>query len=60
MNKKNKLNLEKAKKIGVSRPTYAQIESGARDMSVKEAQKLAQFFTFILQAFYAIIYTYEE
>ena len=33
-----------AKKIGVSRPTYAQIESDARDMSVKEAQKLAQVF----------------
>jgi len=42
-----------AKKIGVSRPTYAQIESGARDMSVKEAQKLAQFFGLSLENFLA-------
>ena len=40
-----------AKKIGVSRPTYAQIESGTRDMSVKEAQKLAQFFGLSLENF---------
>jgi len=40
-----------AEKIGVSRPTYAQIESGARDMSVKEAQKLAQFFGLSLENF---------
>ena len=40
-----------AKKIGVSRPTYAQIESGARDMSVKEAQKLAQVFGLSLEDF---------
>jgi transcriptional regulator with XRE-family HTH domain len=40
-----------AKKIGVSRPTYAQIETGARDMSVKEAQKLAQFFGLSLENF---------
>lgn len=42
-----------AKKIGVSRPTYAQIENGARDMSVKEAQKLAQFFGLSLENFLA-------
>jgi len=42
-----------AEKIGVSRPTYAQIESGARDMSVKEAQKLAQFFGLSLEDFLA-------
>ncbi|NOY35313.1 MAG: DUF4065 domain-containing protein [bacterium] len=42
-----------AKKIGVSRPTYAQIESGARDMSVKEAQKLARFFGLSLEDFLA-------
>ncbi len=42
-----------AKKIGVSRPTYAQIESGTRDMSVKEAQKLAQFFGLSLEDFLA-------
>ena len=42
-----------AETIGVSRPTYAQIESGARDMSVKEAQKLAQFFGLSLEDFLA-------
>ncbi len=42
-----------AKKIGVSRPTYAQIESGARDISVKEAQKLARFFGLSLENFLA-------
>jgi len=42
-----------AGKIGISRPTYAQIESGARDMSVKEAQKLAQFFGLSLKNFLA-------
>ncbi len=42
-----------AKKIGVSRPTYAQVESGARDMSVKEAQKLARFFGLSLEDFLA-------
>ena len=42
-----------AKKIGVSRPTYAQIENGARDMSVKEAQKLARFFGLSLEYFLA-------
>ncbi len=40
-----------AKKIGVSRPTYAQIENGMRDMSVKEAQKLARFFGLSLEDF---------
>ena len=42
-----------AEKIGVSRPTYAQIENGARDMSVKEAQKLARFFGLSLENFLA-------
>jgi transcriptional regulator with XRE-family HTH domain len=42
-----------ADKIGVSRPTYAQIENGTRDMSVKEAQKLAQFFGLSLSDFLA-------
>lgn len=42
-----------AEKIGVSRPTYAQIENGARDMSVKEAQKLARFFGLSLEDFLA-------
>jgi DNA-binding XRE family transcriptional regulator len=42
-----------AKKINVSRPTYAQIENGARDMSIKEAQKLARFFGLSLENFLA-------
>ena len=42
-----------AKKIGVSRPTYAQIENGARKMLVEEAQKLAQFFGLSLEDFLA-------
>jgi transcriptional regulator with XRE-family HTH domain len=42
-----------AKKIDVSRPTYVQIESGAREMLVGEAQKLAQFFGLSLEDFLA-------
>jgi len=42
-----------AKKLGVSRPTYAQIERGARKMLVEEAQKLAQFFGLTLEDFLA-------
>lgn len=42
-----------AKKIGVSRPTYVQIESGARKMLVEEAQKLAHFFGLSLDDFLA-------
>ena len=40
-----------AKKIGVSRPTYVQIESGTRKMLVEEAQKLSQFFGLLLEDF---------
>jgi transcriptional regulator with XRE-family HTH domain len=40
-----------AKKIGLSRPTYAQVEKGERDMTVKEAQKLARFFGLSLENF---------
>ncbi len=42
-----------AKKLGISRPTYAQIENGERDMSVKEAQKLAEVFELSLEDFLA-------
>ncbi len=42
-----------AKKIGVSRPTYVQIESGARKMLVEEAQNLAYFFGLSLADFLA-------
>ena len=40
-----------AKKIGVSRPTYVQIENGSRKMIVEEAQKLAHFFGLSLKDF---------
>lgn len=40
-----------AKKIGVSRPTYSQIENGERKMLVEEAQKLARFFGLSLEDF---------
>lgn len=33
-----------AKKIGVSRPTYVQIEKGVRELRVSEAKKLANYF----------------
>lgn len=33
-----------ASKIGVSRPTYLQIEQGERDLTITEAQKLADIF----------------
>ena len=42
-----------AKKIGVSRPTYVQIESESRKMLVEEAQKLALFFGLSLEYFLA-------
>ena len=42
-----------AKKIGVSRPTYVQIEKGERKMLVEEAQKLANFFGLSLEDFLA-------
>ena len=42
-----------AKEIGVSRPTYVQIENGAHRMLVEEAQKLAQFFGLSLEGFLA-------
>ncbi len=40
-----------AKKIGVSRPTYMQIENGSRKMLVEEAQKLATLFELSLDDF---------
>ena len=40
-----------AKRIGVSRPTYVQIENGSRKMFVEEAQKLASFFGLSLEDF---------
>ncbi len=40
-----------AKKIGISRPTYSQMEKGKRKMLVEEAQKLAKFFGLSLNNF---------
>lgn len=42
-----------AKAIGVSRPTYSQIEEGTREMRVEEAQKLARYFDMSLEDFLA-------
>jgi len=43
--KKNNLTQEfLASKIGLSRPTYVQIEQGKRDMTITEARKLADIF----------------
>ena len=54
LRKKNKVSQEfLAKKIGVSRPTYIQIENGSRKMLVEEAQKLARFFNLSLDDFLA-------
>ena len=40
-----------AKEIGVSRPTYLQIEKGERELTVTEAQKLAEVFGMSLEDF---------
>ena len=45
LRKKNNLTQEfLASKIGISRPTYIQIEQGERDLTITEAQKLARVF----------------
>ena len=45
LRKKNNLTQKfLASKIGVSRPTYMQIEQGERDLTITEAQKLADIF----------------
>ena len=45
LRKKNNLTQEfLASKIGVSRPTYIQIEQGKRDLTITEAKKLADVF----------------
>ncbi len=48
-----------AKKIGVSRPTYAQIEEGKREMKIPEARKIARFFDMDLEDFLACKEKYE-
>lgn len=40
-----------ASKIGVSRPTYVQIEQGGRDLTITEARKLADIFDMPLNDF---------
>ena len=40
-----------ASKIGVSRPTYMQIEHGERDLTITEAKKLADIFDISLEDF---------
>lgn len=42
-----------ANKLGISRPTYLQIEHGERDLTVMEATKLAEIFGMTLEAFLA-------
>lgn len=40
-----------ASKIGVSRPTYVQIEQGERDLTITEARKLADIFGIVFDDF---------
>lgn len=40
-----------ASKIGVSRPTYVQVEQGERDLTITEAKKLADIFDIIFDDF---------
>lgn len=40
-----------AEEIGVSRPTYLQVEKGGRELTVTEAQKLAEVFGMTLEDF---------
>lgn len=42
-----------ASKIGISRPTYLQIEKGERDLTITEARKLAEIFDMSLEYFLA-------
>jgi transcriptional regulator with XRE-family HTH domain len=40
-----------AEKLGISRPTYLQIEKGERDLTISEAEKLADIFGLTLEEF---------
>ena len=45
LRKKNNLTQEfLASELGISRPTYVQIEQGERDLTITEAEKLASIF----------------
>ena len=43
-----------AKVLGISRPTYIQIEKGERELTVSEAQKLASLFNLSLDNFFML------
>jgi len=50
LRKKNNLTQEfLASELGISRPTYVQIEQGKRDLTITEAQKLAGIFSMSLE-----------
>ncbi|MBL7150290.1 MAG: DUF4065 domain-containing protein [Candidatus Pacebacteria bacterium] len=49
-----------ARELGVSRPTYMQIESGDRELTISEAQKLASLFGLSLEDFLAAKKTPKE
>ena len=49
--KRNISQQQLAEEIGVSRPTYLQIEKGERELTVTEAQKLAEIFGMTLEDF---------
>lgn len=52
LRKKNNLTQEfLALELGISRPTYAQIEQGERDLTITEAKKLAEVFDISLESF---------
>ncbi len=52
LRKKNNLTQELlASKIGVSRPTYMQIEQGERELTITEAKKLAELFDISFEDF---------
>jgi len=54
LRKKNNLTQEfLASKIGVSRPTYMQIEQGKRDLTITEAKKIAEIFGIAFNDFLA-------
>ena len=52
LRKKNNLTQEfLASKLGISRPTYLQIEQGKRDLTISEAKKLAAIFGIAVEDF---------
>lgn len=52
LRKKNNLTQEfLASELGISRPTYVQIEQGRRDLTINEAKKLAAIFGIPIEDF---------